>query len=170
MLRPRPLRVIQAVGAAGLAGLAFAICMLSLNNNGTPVELFNWGSFEKQQAVLSNKVEAAIMQRGRNVVQQLHEIKDMVRPRRAWGSSRRKTIPMDEELAMLKVHDQMRKEAHFAKDRITGAGDVTAIVNEVRARVLAATTCTGNTLLNVDYMYMHKISQSKAHVRGTVYS
>jgi hypothetical protein len=131
MLRPRPLRVIQAVGAAGLAGLAFAICMLSLNNSGTPVELFNWGSFEKQQAVLSGKVEAAIMQRGRNVVQQLHEIKDMVRPRRARGSGR-KTIPMDEELAMLKVHDQMRKEAHFSKDRITGAGDVTAIVNEVR--------------------------------------
>jgi hypothetical protein len=126
------LRIVQAVGAAGLAGLAIAMCVLSFHDGGKPVELFNWANFDKEQAALSNKVEAAIMQKGRNVVQQLHEIKDMVRPRRAWRA-RRKTIPMDEELAMLKVHDQMRRETHFAKDRITGAGDVTAIVNEVGA-------------------------------------
>ena len=42
----------------------------------------------------------------------------------------KKYVPMDQELAILKVHQQMRSEHKFGSDRIEGGGDVAAVVNE----------------------------------------
>lgn len=42
----------------------------------------------------------------------------------------KKYVPMDQELAILKVHKQMRTEHKFGSDRIEGGGDVAAVVNE----------------------------------------
>jgi hypothetical protein len=127
---------LAALACASILGLA---AWGGARGGGGAVELFSWGSFAKEQASLSKDVEgvispekrAAILKNGHEVVQQLHEFEDMVRPRRAEEAvQRRKTVPMDEELAMMKVQRQMRAEHKFPKDRVVGAGDVTAIVNE----------------------------------------
>ena len=126
---------LAALACASILGLA---ARGGGGGGGGAVELFSWENFAKEQASLSKDVEgvispekrAAILKNGHEVVQQLHEFEDMVRPRRAEVVHRRKTVPMDEELAMMKVQRQMRAEHKFPKDRVVGAGDVTAIVNE----------------------------------------
>lgn len=42
----------------------------------------------------------------------------------------KKYVPMDQELAILQVHKQMRTEHKFGSDRLEGGGDVAAVVNE----------------------------------------
>lgn len=142
--------------------LLIVVCLglAAWNTGEMPAEMFSWGSFERQQKSLSTSVAGVLGSRegvaelernGRNVVEQLHELKDMVNPRRRGRSGRhggggidaarggvgftpggrpRRTVPMNEELAMLKVHKQMMSEERFPKDKISGAGDVTGIVNE----------------------------------------
>jgi hypothetical protein len=109
-------------------------------------ELFNWQQFSAQQGELVRKADGlaaqlggsgrgrmprAVQKKGAAIKQALanlmhglaHDEHDAPRPTH-------KYIPMDQELAILKVQKQMRGEHRFGSDRIEGGGDVAAVVNE----------------------------------------
>ena len=129
--------------------------------------LFDWRSFDARQDALvrsangltrqlggdgaegSAGLEPAVQAKGVEIKQALSRLmrglKHRHRRRAAgavdWGKvaaeAHHKYVPMEEELAMLKVQKQMRSEHRqrgHGSDRIEGAGDVAAVVNEQEQR------------------------------------
>ncbi len=111
--------------------LAAVLANWSVTHN---VELFNWGAWTSEQQQLSKKASRLTSTLSKTINSYPAEQGNAVRqaPRRPAPAlpARRKTIPMDQALAMLKVQDQMRHEAKFSKDRVDSAGDVAGMVSE----------------------------------------
>jgi hypothetical protein len=118
-------------------------------------ELFNWNRFSAQQDALIRRADdlttqlrgsrgadrarlpAAVEKKGAEIKQVLAKLMRGLQKRHRVhqqhsGSMQHKYIPMDQELAILKVQKQMRTEHEhrFRRDRIEGGGDVAAVVNE----------------------------------------
>ncbi|EKX44277.1 hypothetical protein GUITHDRAFT_109732 [Guillardia theta CCMP2712] len=97
---------------------------------------FNWRAWRAQQRRLMRRLDEVEKgvdanseddSKSRDIKSVLSSLKDTLRPH---PMPHLNTVPMDQELAILKVHKQMRTEKKFPKDRIEGAGDVTGIVAE----------------------------------------
>ena len=110
-------------------------------------ELFNWKQFSTQQGKLvrqadgltaelggigagQHSMSSSVQEKGAAIKQVLANLMEGLREKRRRAEPAHKYIPMDQELAILKVQKQMRSEHKFASDRIEGGGDVAAVVNE----------------------------------------
>lgn len=110
-------------------------------------ELFNWKQFSRQQGKLVRRADgltaelggigegerslsSSVRKKGAAIKQVLANLMEGLRHKRHNAEPAHRYIPMDQELAILKVHKQMRSEHKFGSDRIEGGGDVAAVVNE----------------------------------------
>ena len=119
-----------------VVGLAAFVCVSPAQPQ--TQELFDWRSFSAQQETLVHRADglteqlggsAAVAEKGAAIKQVLSNLMRGLR-RRASSPPRKRYIPMDQELAILKVQKQMRTEQKFGTDRIDSGGDVAAVVNE----------------------------------------
>lgn len=145
--RPLALGILCALAVVGLAAIA---CVTPAGSIGSALradglqqtqELFNWKSFSAQQDTLVHQADGLTAQLGgagsaADVAEKgaaiKHVLSNLMRGLRRHRASppHKKYIPMDQELAILKVQKQMRTEQKFGKDRIEVGGDVAAVVNE----------------------------------------
>jgi len=156
----RPARAGVAAGVAIFCGLAAVFGVLrgapaAERGEGAAAAqhtqaLFSWQAFSAQQDVLAHRASdlaARVAGDDRNggagsgagggdkgaAIREV--LRTLMRGLRRRGSAAARHpaqtyVPMDQELAILKVQKQMRTEHKFGTDRIEGGGDVAAVVNE----------------------------------------
>ena len=135
MATVRPVQI--AITFSALSSFILLACVYSewkVSRN--DVVLFDWHKWTSEQQQLTRKAKrltktlsATISPRSQNE-EIASKRKDSHRASKGSSPIRRKTMPMDQALAMIKVQDQMRKERKFNKDRIDDAGDVAGVVSE----------------------------------------
>lgn len=147
---------MPAAGSRPLAVVLVALATVSLcavawhTGPGAPrrAELFDWSRFTAQQDTLRRQasdltaqlgddgdgagrrgLSREVQEKGADIKHALAKLMKGLHPRHA-RRQQHTYVPMDQELAILKVQKQMHTEHKFAKDRIEGGGDVAAVVNE----------------------------------------
>ena len=140
---------------AVLASFVALVSVFLVNDSSQGIVLFDWSNFlhqqahlQKEAATLTHKLADEVPQavspgkiddsvakqieaNGVSIDQGLQAITKLITtPRQPRAPARRKTMPMQQALEMIKVQDQMRREKRFPSDRIEGTGDAVAVVSE----------------------------------------